>query len=96
MFAIPLCLNPTTNNTPWGPNWEDAKSAENTYLDSSSFLRLVDFLASGVQHSYPPLIISSSKAFAAWNKRSCQESGFAIPRVSDALLPAEIKHIGYY
>jgi hypothetical protein len=53
-------------------------------------------LASGVQHSYPPLIISSSKAFAAWNKRSCQESGFAIPRVSDALLPAEIKHIGYY
>jgi hypothetical protein len=53
-------------------------------------------LASGVQHSYPPLIISSSKAFAAWNKRSCQESGFAIPRVYDALLPAEIKHIGYY
>ena len=51
-----------------------------------------------VLQSYPPLILSSCEAFAATVPGtyvvSCQESGCAIPRVSDASLPAENGHIG--
>lgn len=54
-----------------------------------------------VLQSYPPWILSSCEAFAATELQflehsSCQESGFAIPRVSDASLPSENKHVAKY